>query len=142
MDAEQFNLFRMEHLLSWIYHLIPFSFRRRLGYDTTLDAIAGYHQIIFVPENRIRVTADRQYGYLFPTYDGTNLTENKNIMMTGGGYYYDHDRGIWHNTEGGHQDYRELYQTDGIIQKLIGEEVSRYMKAGSMEEIRRLIKEY
>ena len=142
MDAEQFNLFRMEHLLSWIYHLIPFSFRRRLGYDTTLDAIAGYHQIIFVPENRIRVTADRQYGYLFPTYDGTNLTENKNIMMTGGGYYYDPDRGIWHNTEGGHQDYKELYQTDGIIQKLIGEEVSRYMKAGSMEEIRRIIKEY
>ena len=142
MDAESFNRFRMEQLLAWIYHLIPFSFRRLLGFDTTLDANAGYHHIIFVPENRIRVTADRQYGYMFPAYDGTNLSENTNIMMTGGGYFYDHERGIWHNAAAGNKDYRELYQTDGIIQKLITEEVSRYMKAGSMEETRRLIKEY
>lgn len=142
MNAEQFNRYRMSQLLAWIYHLIPFSFRRLLGYDTMLDANAGYHHIIFVTESRIRAMGNGQYCYTFPSYDGTNLIDNKNTMMTGGGYLYDPARGIWHDSAVGQKNYRELYQTEGIIQNLISEEVSRYIKARTMDEIHYLFKDY
>ena len=142
MDEEQFNRYRMGQLLAWIYHLIPFSFRRRLGYDTMLDANAGYHHIIFVTESRIRSMGGRQIGYVLPSFDGTSLMDNRNAMMTGGGYLYDPARGIWHDAEAGNRGYRELYKKDGIIQKLITEEVSAYTSARSMDEIRHILKEY
>ena len=140
MDEEEFNRFRMEHLLCWIYHLIPFSFRRLLGYDTIMDVNAGYHHIIFVTADKIGI-AGNQYVYMFPGFDGSRFEDNKNMMQTGYGYLFDPSHGLWHNAAGG-QKYAELFRTEGIIQKLIAEEVRAYMNAGSMKEIRGIIKEY
>ena len=63
------------------------------------------------------------------------------MMQTGYGYLFDPSHGLWHNAAGG-QKYAELFRTEGIIQKLIAEEVRAYMNAGSMKEIRGIIKEY
>ena len=142
MDAEEFNRFRMEHLIAWIYHLIPFSFRRLLSYDSTLDAYAGFHHIIFVPKNRIFTLRSGQIAFMFPSFDGTRLSENQNYMLIGGGYYYDHEKGIWHDSAAGNQGYKEIYQKEGIIQKLIDEEVESYLGAKSIEDAHKIIKEY
>ena len=138
IPARDYQLYRINHLLFWIYSMMPFSFRRLVGYDTLGNASSGFNQIIFIHERMVRKVGN-QIQVNYKDFDQLGSLTMDKLWILGTGYLFVPGSGVIHFPG---NNYKDLYRNDSTIHRFLEEEAEKYLKSVSKGEMKASLEEY
>ena len=124
----------INQLLAWIYLMLPYGFRRSVGYDTLLNGTSSSHHIVFLSGNQLIKGNEiclRSYSS-----DGTGISEK--LLYLEHAYLYDSALGrIIHIPSSA-----EIFGKKTPFISLLVEEIQTFTKCNNISECRRALEKY
>lgn len=133
-DINRTTLDDMQQLLAWIYLMLPYSYRRVIGFDTLYNDASMAHQIIFISSTQIIDGGEIRLRSW--KSNGTDVSQTLNYLEHG--YLYD-----WRSGTITHESTkREIYNTDTPMVRFFVDEIKKLSDLDSIEQCRKVMREY